>query len=393
MVHLHRHYHSNFKHYFKTALSKLELSVWLHTFGRSLVSIFIPILLLQMGFSISNVILYYVIFNAIDVPFNFVARNLTIRYGAREVIFIGIIFQIIAFFILYFGNFSFALLLALAFVLAGYDTFYWVAHWFVFNACVKTEKKVGKKLGALRIVRKFASLVSPLIGAGFLIFLNKQYLLIVAIVFLFLSLIPLYKLKLKYVVPKNKLKFKEFFSFAENKRDNFYIFMNQFSEVAEGVLLPLFVFITFGSLGAVGTLPVIATITSIIFVFYVGRWTDKFNANLLIFLGSLVVGLLWILRIFFPSLGLIYLTALFMGIFGTLVNLPIDSNLIKGGRKTSMIDASCYRNTSYMFGAFLFYLILYFVVEVFHVSFVISALSMFTISVFSGIMLRMKKSK
>ena len=392
-MHLHRHYHSNWKDYFKTPLSKLELSVWLHTFGRSLVSIFIPILLLTMGFSISNVILYYLIYNAIDVPLNFVARKFTIKHGAREVIFIGILFQIVGFLILYFGTFSFAILLALAFVLAGYDTFYWVAHWFVFNECVKSKKKAGRRVSGLRIVRKLASLISPLIGAGFLIFLNKEYLLIVSIAFLFLSLIPLFKLKLNYVVPKKKMNLKEFFSFRENRRDSFFCFLSHFHGSCEGVLLPLFVYVTFGSIEHVGMLPVIATIASIIFVYFVGRWSDKFNVNKLIFLGSFILALLWIVRVLYPTINIIYFTTLLIGLFSVLVGLPIDSNLVRNGKKTSMIDVSCCRNTSHMFGEFVFFLILFFIVDVFKISFLIASITMFLVTIVSGIVLMVGRKK
>lgn len=388
---LRKHYHFNFHHYFRTALSKLELSVWLHTFGRSLVAIFIPILLLQIGFSVSQVILFFVVYNLIDIPLNFVARNLVIKRGAREVIFLGIIFQIIGFLILYFGNFTYVLLIALAFVLAGYDAFYWVAHWFVFNECVKTKKKVGRKVGGLMIVRKLASLAAPLIGAGFLIFSNKNYLLIVSIVFLLLSLIPLFKLKIDYVLPKKRMSLKDFFSYKRNRRDYLYTAATKFSDVTEGVILPLFVFITFGSIGSVGALPVIATVSSIIFVFYVGKITDKINPNLLILIGSLFIAAFWALRLIFPSINIIYLTTLFIGFFAALVRIPIDSNLVRNGKETSMIDVSCYRNFFHMATAFVFYLILYVVLDVFRISFTLSALSMFGLSIISSVFLRIKK--
>jgi len=387
---IHRHYHLNLKHYFKTPLSKLESSVWLHTFGRSLVAIFIPILLLQIGFSISQVILYYIIFNLIDIPLNFVARNLVIKKGARQVIFLGIIFEIIGMFILYFGNFSFALLLALAFVLAAYDTLYWVAHWFVFNECVKSKGQAGRKVGGLKIVRNFASLLAPLIGAGFLIFLNKNYLLLVSIVFLFLSLLPLFGLKLDYIIPRKKMGFKSFFSYKNNRRDYFYAFISRFHSTTEGIILPLFVFVVFESIVSVGALPVIAAASSLIFVFYVGKVTDKINSNSLIFFGSLFIGLFWILRIVFPTISIIYLTSLFIGFLMVLVDVPIDSNLVKNGKDTSMIDISCYRNFFAMLSQLTLFVILYLAVDVFKFSFTISAASMFVLSLVSAIFLRIK---
>ena len=392
-MHLQRHYHINWKDYVKSPLSKLELSVWLHTFGNSLVSIFIPILLLTMGFSIEKVILFYLIYNLIDVPMNFVSRNLVIKFGAREVIFLGILLKIAMFFILFFANFNFWVLLALALCFASYDVFYWVAHWFVFNECVKSGKDAGKKVGGLEIIRKIASLVAPGIGALFLIFVNKHYLLGIAMFFLFLSLIPLFGLKLNYVIPKKRMGFKEFFSYKKNRRDYLYAFLSHFNGAVEAIILPIFVYLTFGSIAGVGALPIIATISSMIFVFYVGRWSDKFDYNLLILLGSFLIALFWIGRMLFPSINVIYLTSLLMGFFGVLVGIPIDTNLVKNGKKTSMIDVSCYRNFSHMLGELVLFVILFLAVEIFNLSFVIAAGTMFLMSVVSGIVLRIGRNK
>lgn len=388
---LQRHYHTNWNHYIKTPLSKLELSVWLHTFGDSLVSIFIPILLLQIGFSLDKVILFYLILHLIDIPLNIVARNGVIKVGARAIIFIGIIFRISMFAILFFADFNTWIFIILAILFASYDTFYWVAHWFVFNECVKTKGSEGKKVGGLDIIRKLASLISPAIGAMLLLFLDKKYLLGIAIIFLFLSLIPLLKLKLRYVLPEKKMTFKEFFSYKKNRRDFLYTFLSHFNSSVEGIILPLFVYITFKNIASIGALPIIATIASMVFVFYVGKWSDKFDYNFLILVGSLSIGLFWILRIMFPNISIIYLTSLLIGFFGVLVMIPIDSNLVKNGKETSMIDISCYRNLFHMLGGFVLFAILYLFIEFFHISFGIAAGSMFLISIISGIILRKEK--
>src|SRR3989344_6278362 len=66
-----------------------EISMWLHTLARSLVAIFIPILMLKSGYDLGDVVLFFLVFNVIDVPLNFVARRVMRMLGARFTIIVA----------------------------------------------------------------------------------------------------------------------------------------------------------------------------------------------------------------------------------------------------------------------------------------------------------------
>ena len=169
-----------------------ELSMWLHTLARSLVAIFIPILMLKSGYDIRDVVLYYLLFNIIDVPFNFVARASVRRFGARITITVAT-FVTIAFFWILLGvtEPTIATLIGLAALGALYDTLYWVAHFFLFIESGTATKRAAKSTGTMSAVRQAAIILGPAIGAGILIFSTQQVLLYVTIGGLALSLIPL----------------------------------------------------------------------------------------------------------------------------------------------------------------------------------------------------------
>ena len=122
---LYRLYHDLFSHQlFNSDFWLFEFSVWLHVLGRSLISIFVPILMLKLGYTIGEVMIYYLIYNLLDVPLNFWARSLISKIGAKWVIIFATFFTIsyfVAFYNLTVNNWT--LLIVLALLAALYDSF------------------------------------------------------------------------------------------------------------------------------------------------------------------------------------------------------------------------------------------------------------------------------
>lgn len=165
------------------------------------------------------------------------------------------------------------------------------------------------------------------------------------------------------------------------------------SSTVEATILPLFIFVTFSSIKTIGILPMIATFSSILFTYYIGKFADRYDKTKLILVGAMTLALIWIIRIMFPEIPVFYVSTIFMGFLASLIDIPIDSKLIENGKKTSMLDTSTYRNSIIMFVGAIFYGTLYFLMNIFHISFVMASFSMFALSIFCTFILLNEKNK
>ncbi|PIR86634.1 MAG: hypothetical protein COU11_04685, partial [Candidatus Harrisonbacteria bacterium CG10_big_fil_rev_8_21_14_0_10_49_15] len=173
---LHQLAHSNFW--------QVEFAIWLHLFARSIISIFIPILLLQTGYSLGDVMFYYFVFTAVNVPFNFFARSFVKAKGAR----LTLMFATATIILFFLGLYTLAadnwlLFIGLALLAALYDALYWVAHLYLFLASDTNKTNSAKDTSILYIVKQVAGLLGPAVGALILIFSGNQFLIATSIIF------------------------------------------------------------------------------------------------------------------------------------------------------------------------------------------------------------------
>lgn len=363
---------------FDTPIKKFDLSIWLHSFARSLISIFIPILFLRAGYSIAEVMIYYFIYNVIDVPLNFFASWLTRKIGARWVIILGSMFMLAYFLSLSALHYhSWMLLIMIAFLAAIYDAFYWVAHLFFFVKCSTHKDNISKDTSTLSILRQVASLVAPALGAAVLIFFNENILIYISVSVIALSTIPLFsiqKISDKPIQPKKS--FKEFFHSFDITKDYISTMFFGIHMATESIIFPIFIFVLLGNVTSVAAVPILAAVAAIIFTYMTGNVKKEHRLRTMM-IGALVAGIFWILRIIFNDDMFLYFSIFVVGIFSVMISVPLVSTVFEKGERINTLDASAYRNAASMFGKMILFGLLAALVAIFKVSFITASLSLF----------------
>lgn len=358
-----------------------EYAIWLHAVGRAMIAVFVPILLFRIGFPLRTVIIYYVLFNLLDVPLNFFAEKLVMRIGARKVIIFATLISITYFSIL--ANLSgpnLIVLFALAALDALYDTSYWVAHVYLFLKSSRSEHSAGKQTGILYAIRTLAAAFGPLIGALILLFGSSRGLISASIFFFALSLIPLFRLRHTADHPRHDgMAFREFFDDPIEKRTYLTTFLLSVNAAADGLLWPLFIYTIFGTTESAAYVAIAISVGAAAFSYATGL-VEEHGRLPIIVIGAILGALTWVLRLAVPSNIVYFGSVAVMGFFVLLVQIPNDSTLYARAREGASLRAAAYRNAASMTGYLTTFLLLLFLPDTFHSAFVIAACAFLAIA-------------
>ena len=187
--------------------------VYVHNFlinlSSALLSIFIPIYMLELGYPVAEA-LGFLIFLYIILGFSCnVGRTLSDKIGVKKTVLIGMAFQAIFFLMLLSMKdmlWNFFLLGLVYGIGAG---IYWQSILSLFSS--NSEKKQeGKQTGSLLISQLIGRLFAPIISALLIVFINFEFVTWIAMGLFVTSAIPLYMSK--DVKIKSKAKISEIYS-------------------------------------------------------------------------------------------------------------------------------------------------------------------------------------
>jgi len=238
-----------------------------------------------------------------------------------------------------------------------------------------------------------AALIGPIIGALILIFTNRHVLILASAIFFAISILPLLHIKNLPDRPARKTpSFKEFFRHKADRQNFLSFAFFSIHRNVEGILWPLFIYTIFATIESVAYVPVIISLTVMLFSYLVGK-NQKYKKENLIISGSLLIGLLWVLRLLTASTSIYYISIFLVSLFSLLVTIPLDADIFARAKKNSALNTATYRNAASMTAQCIFFGLLALVINVFQIGFIITILALIILLLINYIGLRASRLK
>ena len=257
----------------KNDLRKFNVFLFVSTFARSLIEIFISLYLFKNGFSIQSVLTFYLLENLFSFFISILFVKIGEKYNYAVVMYAGVISFIVLQVVL--GNLvhSFWYISLISLLYAVYRRGYWVSRRFYITN-IMPEKGSTVPYSIVMVVSEIASILSGFVGAYLLDGLNVTTLMVISSILLFISVLPLRKIKAN----GNRTKIELIKNLKKYDKRNFIAFSLYEINNLISFIFPIYVYLYIeGTYKMAGSMNAVSNVAIIIFIFLYGRIIKKKN--------------------------------------------------------------------------------------------------------------------
>lgn len=287
----------HFKFFKNKEMNHFYWSVFIMTFGGSLINIFVPIYLYNLGFKITQILFFYFLVSFYFVIFSYLGAKVTAKIGEKHSILVSTPF-LIAYYIgmIFVGTYNFLLFILPLLLASRMMLFNYGYHLNFINHSEKRRR--GQELALFGIVTLLATISAPYLGS-LLASINFGILFIISSCLILLGTTPLFFSKDKY----ERISFSMHSLFQKIKskenRGNFISFSGYAVESIIGrTIWPIFLIIIIGTINKTGLVISVSMLISLLAFHFVGKLTDKLDKVKLLKIGTMLYFFAWVGRIF-----------------------------------------------------------------------------------------------
>lgn len=365
----------------KSELGEVYLNRIIQSLALSMVGIFVPIYLINLGYSLNLVMLFLTVMYLSSIISAPISAFINSRIGIKHTI--GLSFPFLIFYLLLIFSiktFNWPIIL-IAIVYGIYISLYWIP---LNSDFAKNSDKLhrGTEIGYLMALPTFVAVIAPLMGGWIINNYGFNELIIIVFVLLFLSIIPLfmtsdYKSKLGYewkrmINRENLLFFREFIA-----KGMLY---------ASVIIWPIFVYYVVKDYLLIGFAVTLTGLGATIFIMTIGKLSDRISKLSLLKIGGIVNGIIWLLVFFiYVSAGEVTTSQVFIisflkGFTFVLIDIPLFSAACNQANKQSVTEFMVFREFGLHVGRILIFIAMILATTItikFQVAFILFALASF----------------
>lgn len=290
-------------------LKKYNIFIFITSFAKLLVEIFIPLILYNMSFTIKEIILFLILKYSFCLLFIPVGYFIGKKYSVSTLMILSSIIFSITYIYLSRINKNLTSLIILSILYSSYLMFYWLGR-HMYGLSIIEDKKTTDNVSLYNIFTILGGLFSPFIGSYIIEKTSTLTLSTIVLVLMIISIIPLTKIKKIKLNPNTQIK-----HIIKSFPKTNYIFntLDQLRYILYTVL-PLWIYINIKSkYSYIGILNIITGLGSIIYIYLLSKKMDK-NKKDYLSLSLLIMGIIYFLKITITSNLAYLITTLFEGI-------------------------------------------------------------------------------
>lgn len=290
-------------------LKKYNIFIFITSFAKLLVEIFIPLILYNMSFTIKKIILFLILKYSFCLLFIPVGYFIGKKYSVSTLMILSSIIFSITYIYLSQINRNLISLIILSILYSSYLMFYWLGR-HTYGLSIIEDKKTTDNVSLYNIFTILGGLFSPFIGSYIIEKTSTLTLSTIVLVLMIISIIPLTKIKKIKLNPNTQIK-----HIIKSFPKTNYIFntLDQLRYILYTVL-PLWIYINIKSkYSYIGILNIITGLGSIIYIYLLSKKMDK-NKKDYLSLSLLIMGIIYLLKITITSNLAYLIITLFEGI-------------------------------------------------------------------------------
>lgn len=332
------YFHIKIPYFLQKEINEVYIMHSLRSFAVSTISIFIPIFLLQKGYSFFDLVIFFSLYAVSNIFFTLFGLLYASKKGVRHSISLSVPLLIMFFLSMYkIDTLTLAIgekvpLIIYPILYSASMSFYFVGFHMEFARFSK-EEKCAKQFGLVRAFSTAASVLGPFLGGVIIEVFSFNALFLVVVFFLFLSVAPLFCSRELHQPFRFHLK-----DLFKHKKEAVPFLAEGFRFMAAKYFWPVLLFILAIPLSSIGGVFTISSLLLAIFTVYMGKKTTDKNKHRILKIGAIGNSISLMARSILKTFSAIAIVQGFGGLSWALVQLPYFSMFYNNSKKKGIAE-------------------------------------------------------